>query len=513
VRTESAAYKAQRAGWVTQPSKFIKAEYVRRAGDLTTYPFTRDFAEYDVLSPTTVKLKCLKDVRGQSQELNPVAGRSSIGTLEADLVDINREMLKQVSDPARPLRLPVRGRPTIRNSSVVRTMPAQKILYATTWTQSGFASFTAARMNDDVTETTIAFDADAAAAGSTLQLDLGVGVTKAFVGIVVYSAGTGANCTWAIECSDDATTWTTLATGFSTGAAKTEPLTFPYFGPHRYWRLRKTNAATAGPDYYEVQWAEQAVGRNTVMQVDDISGYPTTGHVILEEAGVPEDFSYPSVNAVLNVFNTPTRAARDTIPNDHAPEVLVRNGEQLRRGTRLTLMLGYQPMVEAEYGPGPGYTRMEVQSWTYANLMVTLRCADIQRFVKRKIFELATETNPVNLTGNPITLLLQVWMSTGVGNNGPYDVLVRENGAAVPMALIDIAAWETLRGAEGISGTTFKFSEIEPQDSKDWGETQIMRPLMILPDVNQSGQLTGKLVAQPAFSHSGMATGKIRASA
>jgi hypothetical protein len=540
MRTETAAYKAERAKWVTQPNLFIRPYYIRKAGDLASYIFTRDFAMYDVITSLTwaegvgtweaqngfwegfgrLKFVCVKDVRGQSQELNPVAGRSSIGTLEVDLGDVGREILKQMSDPARPLILPLRGRPTIRMSSHVRTMPCAKTLYGTTWTQSGLASFTAGRINDADTETLIAFDADSAAAGSWIKLDLGGSGAKAFVSVAVYTVASGThNAYWWVQYSDDDTTWTTISkgtgndVGFGTGARVVDAINFPSTGAHRYWRLLKQNAATAGPDYYEVQFSEQPLGRNTILQVDDSTGYPATGHVTIDE----EDIFYPAKTDVLGVLGDAThysltRAARDTIVNDHEINALVRNGEQLRRGTRVTLFLGYQPMHETDYGPGPGYTQMEVQSVISkdSNMTWTLRCADVQRFVKRKIFELATDSNPVNLgPANPITLLLQVWMSTGAGNNGPYDVLPRENGAAVPMALVDIAGWEALRSKDEIRDLRFRFSETEPQDSKDWGETQILRPLMILPDVNQSGQLIGRLVAQPLFAHGGLVTGKI----
>jgi hypothetical protein len=133
-----------------------------------------------------------------------------------------------------------------------------------------------------------------------------------------------------------------------------------------------------------------------------------------------------------------------------------------------------------------------------ANQTVTLRASDINRFTKRKIFELATENNPVSLgPADPITILLRVWTSTGSGDNGPYDILPDENGAAVPSSLIDIAAFERARGFEGIRGVTFAFSETAPQDAKDWGETQILRPLMLLPGVNQLGQYTVRPVAMP----------------
>jgi len=523
MRTEGNNYKAERQKWVTQPALFIRASYARKAGDATEYPFSRDFSSHDILSPTKTKLVCVKRVTGNPQQADPISGRSDIGTLQIDMVDTGLEFLKQVSDPARPLRLPIHGRPTVRNSNRMACFPKARELYGSTWTQSGFASFTAARMNDDDTETSLAFDADSAASGSTLQLDLGATSSnwKAFTSVIVYSGGTGANCTWSVETSDNATTWTTLATGFSTGASKVQSLNFPYYGLHRYWRLRKTNAATAGPDYYEVQFSEEAQGRNVVLQVDDVSGYPSAGHAIVENDGTAEDFQYSAIDTTFNSFTVTARSARGTLANDHPAFAIVRNGEQIRRGTRLVLYLGYQPMVEADFGPGPGYTKMEVQSWAThdSGLGIVLRCSDIQRFTKRKVFEFATETNPVALgPDDPITLGLRVLLSTGFATNGAYDLLARENGAAVPSGLVDVAAWESLRSVIrsqfvdlGVANLQFQFSEIEPKDAKDWFETQILRPLGIVAYVNQSGQYSGRQVTPPFFLRSGYWSGAFKA--
>jgi hypothetical protein len=363
MRTETTAYRIQRAQWVTKPSAFVRAFFVRNAGSPTEYPFSRDFAAFDVLAPTTPKLVCIKDLRLGTHAADPVAGRSSIGTMEVDLGDQRGEILKQIADPAAPLRTAI------------------------------------------------------------------------------------------------------LATGTP-----------------------------------------------TVIEVDGAIRYPSVGHVTIDA----EDFRYTGVDTVADTLTGITRAARGTTAAAHVVASLVRNGEPLRRGVRLTLFLGYQPMDEADYGPGPGYTKMEIQSVASkdTNLTWTLRCSDIQRFTKRKIFEVATKENPATLgPGHPITLGLQVLMSTGQGTNGPYDVLVRENGCGVPMALIDTAAFESISGTLSaiIPGIQASFSEIEPQDGKEWFETQILRPLMILPDVNQSGQYTGRLIAAPMFARTGLMSGAFRA--
>jgi hypothetical protein len=79
------------------------------------------------------------------------------------------------------------------------------------------------------------------------------------------------------------------------------------------------------------------------------------------------------------------------------------------------------------------------------------------------------------------------------------------------MAFVDIAAFEVMRATDVLLDLVFSFSETEPQDAKVWFETQILRPLMIIPDVNQSGQYTGRLVAAPMFARTGLWTGAFRA--
>jgi hypothetical protein len=389
MRTETPAYRAQRLGWINSPTAFIRFFYVPEAGSAREYPFTRDFSTHEIglgdaapsgfgadafgTSPfggNPPKFVCVKDIRLNTHESDPVAGRSSIGTMEIDLGDQAFQLLKQFADPARPL------------------------------------------VN--------------LKAGSPLSLSL---------------------------------------------------------------------------SHFHVAIANESDGPGDVIQVDDASGYPPMGHVIVDN----EDFFYTGNDGVTTLSGI-QRAARGTAVASHAPGALVRNGEQIRRGVRATLFLGYQPMAEEDYGPGPGYTKMEVQSYaTQGHLTYTVRLSDIQRFTKRKVFELATQDNPTSFGPmHPITAGLTVLMSTGHGTNGPYDGATEENGCGVPQAFVDVAAFEALRGADGIGAAVFSFSETEPQDGKEWFESQILRPLMILPDVNQQGQYTGRLITTPMFARTGL---------
>lgn len=143
----------------------------------------------------------------------------------------------------------------------LRWRPVQQVgsTPGSAWTAFGLGGFNATNVND-LTLTVKAFDANTAAAGSWLRFDSGIGLVNEFGRVLVTSAGTGANCIWSVQYSDDLVDWTTVATDFSTGGAASQAVPWAPAGPHRYWRLLKTNAAVTGPDYYEVDWGRVATG-------------------------------------------------------------------------------------------------------------------------------------------------------------------------------------------------------------------------------------------------------------
>ena len=127
---------------------------------------------------------------------------------------------------------------------------------ASAWSQSGLGGFTAANVNNGV-PTVKAFDLNAAGIGSTLQLDCGAGVTRAFQAVRLY-ASAAYNATFNVEYSDNASAWTAIATNWNAGQdAAYSTKNWAAAGAHRYWRLSKTNAAASGGDIYEVQFSTE----------------------------------------------------------------------------------------------------------------------------------------------------------------------------------------------------------------------------------------------------------------
>ena len=374
MRAESAAYKAERKKWATQPRLFLRFYHVPTAASTQEWPFSRDFSSGAVLSPTVAKLACLRHLTGNPQRVDPVAGVSDIGTLQAELVDLGGEITRYLADPALPLAV-------------------------------------------------------------ALSSDLGVRIgLRGFVA---------------------------------------------------------TSPSSADP--------------NLVVDGDG-QGYPAVGHVTIDA----EDFGYTgyTVAAGQTTFTGITRGARGTTIGPHAPGALVRNGEQLRRGQRVTLFLGYAPAVEDDYGPGPGYVKMAVDAVDSAQsgLGWVIRASDIQRFVKQSVFTSATSDHPVVLgPDHPINLALKVLLSTGMpGVNGVYDTLPVGQGAAMPETLVAIDVLEGLRDVV-LPNLAMEFREIDLIDAKQFIEGHCFRPLGLVPFITQRGRYSARLLRTPLFARSGIA--------
>jgi hypothetical protein len=232
------------------------------------------------------------------------------------------------------------------------------------------------------------------------------------------------------------------------------------------------------------------------------------GATLLDElgAGLLDETAGQVTTDVTTVFTGLTRGGRGTTIQPHAAGTLVRNGEQIRRGQRVTAFLGYGPLDEEDYGPGPGYVKLAVEAVdsTVSGLGWTVRAADIQRFVKQSVFTGATSDFPVILgPDHPINLALKVLTSTGTpGVNGPYDTLPAHQGAAVPQTLVAIDILELLRDAV-FPGLQMEFRAIDLEDAKQFVEGQCFRPLGLVPFITQRGRYGARPLRLPLFARSG----------
>jgi hypothetical protein len=231
----------------------------------------------------------------------------------------------------------------------------------------------------------------------------------------------------------------------------------------------------------------------------DPGGLPAKGTIEIVTGGVVERIRYTGVNTAGDQVTGITRGVDGTVAASHAIGDAVTNGEQIRPGQRVQLFFGYAPIAEADYMadvkrevtrramPGQDGVTYEVQ------------CSDIQRSLRRTIFLAASVDAPVILSGNPITLALQILTSTGLANNGAYDVLPAVNGLGVPQALVDTAGLEALRAAE-FPSDTYVFSLTDREDGKTFIEEQLWKTLNVYPVVKQDGRYSAKRYKQTGAS-------------
>lgn len=123
------------------------------------------------------------------------------------------------------------------------------------WTQLDLKSFSAAAVNNNDLINGC-FSTDTSGVGSYLKIDVGAALTKEFRGVSITISG-DIPATWDVEYSDDSTTWNKCYIGANlsgyTGLT-TVKLDWNSVGPHRYWRLYKTDIAGGGHWYNEVQF-------------------------------------------------------------------------------------------------------------------------------------------------------------------------------------------------------------------------------------------------------------------
>lgn len=181
------------------------------------------------------------------------------------------------------------------------------------------------------------------------------------------------------------------------------------------------------------------------------------------------------------------------------------NGDEIRTGQRVQLFCGYQDRLETEYMP---CTKMIVEGVYQAQsdgmTYYVIQAHDIQRFMVRTIFTNAHITT-VTLRAHPLVIALRILLSTGLGTNGPYDVLESYNGIGLPQSMVDVAAFEELiettntelelfLASNGIfvpfdwEGIVYTLPVTNEEDAKDFIESELFRPMNCYPVIKADGK-------------------------
>lgn len=99
---------------------------------------------------------------------------------------------------------------------------------------------------------------------------------------------------------------------------------------------------------------------------------------------------------------------------------------------------------------------------------------------------------------NPITLALEIMLSTGDGtNHATYDTLSSTMGMAIDSSLVDVAEFESQRD-EFIAGTNYQFYiDSQQNEGKTWIEKNILRPTNSVIFVLRNGNISYKISTPP----------------
>lgn len=232
-------------------------------------------------------------------------------------------------------------------------------------------------------------------------------------------------------------------------------------------------------------------GPGELLQLSDVRGLPTMGTV---EVGADplllERIRYTGKDDVTGQVTVSARGVDGTTAQSHAAGDPATNGEQIRPGQRCQLLSGYAGMVEADFMPSQLVEIIDRSIGDLVKASYTIDTADITRALRREVFLTATQNAPFVIGGHPLTIALQILLSTGLGTNGPYDVLAAENGLGIPEAFIDVAGIEVERAA--IDSEGYCFTLTGPEIAKTWLEQEIFKTLNMYPLVRQDGSLTLK---------------------
>ena len=105
MRTGGVAFEAERIKYATEPRAIVALRFARTRDAATTYAFSRALVSHAGVISAAEGLVCVQRISGNSQTVDPIAGRSTMGAVTLELTDRGAgELRRQLADPALPLR-------------------------------------------------------------------------------------------------------------------------------------------------------------------------------------------------------------------------------------------------------------------------------------------------------------------------------------------------------------------------------------------------------------------------
>ena len=148
---------------------------------------------------------------------------------------------------------------------------------------------------------------------------------------------------------------------------------------------------------------------------------------------------------------------------------------------------------------GVGYLLIEKEAISYTGVTATSFTGCSRAQLGSVAAAHSDKTDVVNfivLQGNPVTIALQLMLSTGNGTNGPYDVLPACAGLAIPQASVDVTSFEAQRD-RWVQSWVFRFEESETVPGKDFIESQIWQVINAYPTQTATGLIGFHIYAPP----------------
>lgn len=228
-----------------------------------------------------------------------------------------------------------------------------------------------------------------------------------------------------------------------------------------------------------------------------VAGLPAIGTFAVRTGGVIERIRYDLVEAANSRIRVVARGVDGTTPAVHNLDDLGANGEEIRQGQRVSLLLGYQGVAQSDFLL---YQNWDVISRRFTGSSVVLTLADAQRHIRKTVFLKATPDLPYRARGHPVDLFLSFLTSTGTGSNGPYDIFPADAAMGLSTQYLDVASLEAIKTE--YPGETWEFSITGPTEGKTFFEEQFCKALALYPYISQFGQLAVKKfkTAPPAGS-------------